>query len=471
MMGALNRLLRERLAGGQPDFQGFMERFGDMFGPNPPRSLDELLQQMRRQMSHMQSLLNSLSPEQRESLLDALASGIFEPDFQRELGELATNLDLLNPSGIRGRDYDFRGSEELSLDAAMEMMRALDEMEELERQLDRTRFGASLDDVNPDLLQRLLGPEAADNLEELKRLSHELEDAGFIRNEDGELKLTPQAVRKIGQRALRDIFRRIKRDAPGGHRTATNGPGFEPADDTKPYEFGDAMHLDLKRTLFNAIERSSGIPVRLRPPDFEVRRMEHITRTTTVLVLDLSRSMPMRGNFLAAKKVALALNTLIQTQYPRDVLYLVGFSGFARRLEKDELPHLNVGEFGRGTNIQAALRMARNLLGGRHRVGQRQVVLITDGEPTAFFEDDGHLTIEYPPGPRVQRATLNEVRRCTRDNITINTFMLEQSYHLRHFVRQLSRANHGRVLFAAPDRLGEYIVEDYVDQHSRRFGT
>ncbi len=467
MMAALNRMMREKLRGSDPDFQQFLDQFGNLLGPNPPKSLDDLLQQMRRQMSHMQSLLNSLSEEQRETLLDALGAEMFDPDFQRELAELATNLDLLNPSGIRGREYSFFGEDDVSLTGAMELMRQLDEMEDLERQLDRTRFGAPLEDVDPDLVKGVLGPEVANQLEELKRLSQQLREAGYIQGDGNDLKLTPSAMRKIGQKALRDIFQRLKRDAMGSHRTPQPGHGVEPSDQTKNYEFGDPLDLDLKRTLFNALQRSRGIPLRLRPQDFEIRRVEHMTRTTTVLVLDLSRSMPMRGNFVAAKKVALALNTLIRTQFPRDVLYLVGFSGFARELAKDELPQLNVGEFGRGTNIQAALRMARSLL-SRHRLGQRQVVLITDGEPTAFFEDDGHLAIEYPPGPRVLRETLSEVRRCTKDGITINTFMLEQSYHLRNFVSQLTRANHGRVLFASPDQLGEYIVEDYVDRKARR---
>ncbi|MEK7217027.1 MAG: VWA domain-containing protein [Chloroflexota bacterium] len=467
MMAALNQMMRDKLRGGEPDFQQFLDRYGDLLGPNPPHSLDELLQQMRRQMSHMQSLLNSLSDQQRESLLDALGSEMFDPEFQKELAELATNLDLLNPSGIRGREYSFFGEEDVSLADAMDLMRQLDQMEELERQLDRTRFGSSLQDVDPDLMKGVLGPEAANHLEELKRLAQQLRDAGYIQGDAGDIKLTPAAMRKIGQKALRDIFARLKRAAVGSHRTAEHGHGVEPSDQTKEYEFGDPLDLDLKRTLFNALRRDGGLPLRLTPPDFEIRRMEHMTRTTTVLVLDLSRSMPMRGNFVAAKKVALALSTLIRTQFPRDVLYLVGFSGFARELGRDELPHLNVGEFGRGTNIQAALRMARSLL-SRHRLGQRQVVLNTDGEPTAFFEDDGRLAIEYPPGPRVLRETLTEVRRCTKDGITINTFMLEQSYHLRNFVSQLTRANRGRVLFASADQLGEYIVEDYVDKKGRR---
>ncbi len=468
MVGALNDLLQERQRGGNPKFGEFMQEFGHMFGPNPPQSLDELLQRLRSQMSQTQSLLNSLSPDQRESLLDALGARLFDEDLQRELAQLAANLDQVFPNGVRGQDYPFFGEDDVSLAQGMDLMEQLEQMEELGRQLDRTRFGAPLDEIDQDLLKRVLGDEASQDLEELQKIAKQLEESGYVERQGNELKLTPHAVRKIGQKALRDIFQRMRKDVLGNHPTQHQGFGTELADQTKTYEFGDPFNLHLQKTVYNAVRRNSaGARVELTPADFEVYNTEHHSRTSTVLVLDLSRSMPMRGNFVAAKKVALALSALIRTQFPRDNLYLVGFSGFARRLDKDELAHLNVGEFGRGTNIQGALRVARNLL-SRHRNSQRQVVMITDGEPTAFFEQDGHLAIEYPPGPRVLRETLTEVKRCTKDDITINTFMLERSYHLRSFVNQLTRANKGRVLFASADELGEYILVDYVGRKNRR---
>ena len=468
MTRALNHLLEQKRKGQRPDFEGFMQQFGPMFGPNPPQTLEELIERLQQQMSQTQSLLNSLSSEQQEALLDLLSSQLFDSGLQDELAELAANLDMISPSGISGQEYRFFGDESTTLSEAMRLMKQLQELEQLERQLDRTRFGADLEDVDQDLMEQLLGKEAADNLEELKRLTKLLEEAGYVEREGDELKLTPLGMRKIGQKALRDIFDRIRKDAFGNHPSGTRGVGQEAIDETKQYEYGDPFLLDLKKTVMNALSRSEpSVPVRLSPEDFEVYRTEHLSRTSTVLMLDLSRSMPMRGNFVAAKKVALALNSLIRTQFPRDNLYLVGFSGFAREVADEELAKLNVGDFGRGTNIQAGLRVARKLL-ARHRNSHRQVILVTDGEPTAYYEADGQLYIEFPPSLRVLRETLKEVRRCTREEITINTFMLERSSHLRAFVTQLAKVNKGRVLFSSPEDLGGYILVDYVGNRSRR---
>ena len=468
MTRALNQMLEQKRKGQRPDFDGFMQQFGHMFGPNPPQTLEELIERLQQQMSQTQSLLNSLSSEQQESLLDLLSSQLFDSGLQDELAELAANLDLISPSGISGQEYRFFGDESTTLSEAMRLMKQLQELEQLERQLDRTRFGADLEDVDQDLMEQLLGKEAADNLEELKRLTKLLEEAGYVEREGDELKLTALGMRKIGQKALRDIFERIRKDAFGNHPSGTRGVGREATDETKQYEYGDPFLLDLKKTVMNALSRSEpSVPVRLSPEDFEVYRTEHLSRTSTVLMLDLSRSMPMRGNFVAAKKVALALNSLIRTQFPRDNLYLVGFSGFAREVADEELAKLNVGDFGRGTNIQAGLRVARKLL-ARHRNSYRQVILVTDGEPTAYYEADGQLYIEFPPSMRVLRETLKEVRRCTREEITINTFMLERSSHLRAFVTQLAKVNKGRVLFSSPEDLGRYILVDYVGNKSRR---
>ncbi len=467
MVRDLNQMLSEHIRGGQPNFQQFMERHGSMFGPSPPNSLEALLQQMQQRMAQAESLLNSLSPDQRDALLDLLSSQWFDDQLQGELAQLAAHLNALSPAGIQSQEYSFFGDESVSLDQAMQLMEQLQALENMERQLGRVRFGASLEEIDKELVKQALGPEAAEELEQMKRLLKQLETAGYLRRQAGGLKLTAQAMRKIGQKVLRDLFEHPRADAFGGHPTSQRGTSPEVSQDTRPYRFGDAFHLDLHRTLRNAIRRGPGVPVHLRVEDFEVQDSEFITATSTVLVLDVSRSMPMRGNFLAAKKVAVALDTLIRSQFPCDALYVVGFSGVAREVNTEDLAKLNVGDFGRGTNVQAGLRVARKLL-SKHRASYCQVVLITDGEPTAYLERDGRLSIEYPPGPRVLRETLREVRSCTREGITINTFMLEKSYHLRSFVAQLAKANRGRVLFTAPEHLGRYILLDYVGGRARR---
>jgi uncharacterized protein with von Willebrand factor type A (vWA) domain len=217
----------------------------------------------------------------------------------------------------------------------------------------------------------------------------------------------------------------------------------------------------------NALGRgTTGTPLTLAPEDFAVRQTERMAGAVTVLLLDVSRSMPMRGNFVAAKKVALALNTLIRTQFPRDTMYLVGFSGIARAVEQDELPYLNVGDFGRGTNMQGALRVARGLM-AKHAGVDRQVLVVTDGEPSAYYNALGQVVVEYPPGPQVLFETMREVRQCTKQGIVINTFMLEGSGRLKGFVTELARANRGRVLFTSPDHLGRYVLIDFLSNRPR----
>jgi uncharacterized protein with von Willebrand factor type A (vWA) domain len=214
------------------------------------------------------------------------------------------------------------------------------------------------------------------------------------------------------------------------------------------------------------VERNgAGVPVRLAPDDFEVARTETQTQAATVLMLDMSRSMIFNGCFLPAKKVAMALNALIRGQFPRDSLYIVGFSLYAREFTAAQLPHLAPGEWSVGTNMHAGFLLARQLL-ARHKGGNKQVIMITDGEPTAHLEGS-EPEFAYPPTRRTLQETLKEVQRCTRDGITINTFMLEQSHALTAFVEQMTRINRGRAFFATSDRLGEYVLVDFVRSKRR----
>jgi len=245
------------------------------------------------------------------------------------------------------------------------------------------------------------------------------------------------------------------------------GAGGDRTDDTKRYEFGDPFLLDLKETLLNAVERSGpGTPVRLSPDDFEVSRTELSTQSATVVMLDMSRSMINNGYALPAKKVALALSALIRGQFPRDSLHIVGFSLYAREFTLEQLPTLAWSEWNIGTNMHHGFQVARRLL-ARHKGGNKQIIMVTDGEPTAHMEG-GEAEFSYPPTRRTLEETLKEVRRCTREGITINTFMLERSEMLMAFVEQMARINRGRAFFAAPERLGEYVLVDYVDNARRR---
>jgi uncharacterized protein with von Willebrand factor type A (vWA) domain len=389
-----------------------------------------------------------------------------DPELQRELAELAMNLEELAPMGDMRQRYSFRGDEPMSLTEAMKLMDDLQQLDKVERQLRDAEDTSDLSDVDTEELRRLLGDEAAQALEQLKQLRKLLEDAGYIEKKGDQWELTPRAIRKIGQKALRDIFAQLKRDRVGRHETDFRGVGGDRTDDTKIYEFGDPFLLDLKGTVMNAVERQgAGSPVRLQPADFEVYRTELNTESSTVLMIDLSRSMILRGCFRAAKRVAMALNSLIKGQYPRDNLYVVGFSYLAHQISPESLPTLTCAEWQYGTNMQHAFMLARDLL-AKHKGGNRQIIMITDGEPTAHLEG-GRPEFSYPPTSRTISETLKEVQRCTRERITINTFMLDRTPYLLSFVDQMTKINNGRAFFSTPERLGEYILVDFVNQRRR----
>ena len=212
-------------------------------------------------------------------------------------------------------------------------------------------------------------------------------------------------------------------------------------------------------------ERSSGPPVRLVENDFEVYRSEQLSQTATVVMVDLSWSMALRGSFQAAKKVALALDNLISSKYARDSLYVIGFSAYARELKPEELPYVSWDESVLGTNMHHAFMLAQKLL-SKHKVGTRQIIMISDGEPTAHLEH-GRSCFAYPPSPVTIRETLKEVKRCTDKGIIINTFMLDRNYFLKEFVNEMAKINKGRVFYTTPEGLGEYILVDYV-AHKRK---
>jgi uncharacterized protein with von Willebrand factor type A (vWA) domain len=466
MLRELNEMLRERQEGGNPDFQGFMQRYGEFFPPGM-QSLDDLVQHLQQRMAAMQSLLDSMTPQQRRELQDLIESLFRDEAMQQELAELAMNLEQLYPMGSLRRQYPFHGDDSLSFAEAMRLMQELQEMDQLERQLQRARDPNALNQIDIERVRELLGEEAARSLEQLRQLTKLLEDAGLIVKKGNRWELTPRGIRRIGQKALRDIFQHLKRDSFGKHETRFRGAGGERVDESKRYEFGDPFLLDLQRTVMNGVLREGpGSPVRLTPDDFEVYRTELLTQCSTVLLLDMSRSMFLRGCITAAKKVAIALNSLIRGQYPRDALYVVPFSYLAREIKPEDLPRLTWNEWGYGTNMQAAFMLSRQLL-AKHKGGTRQIILITDGEPTAYFEG-GQIEFSYPPTYRTFQETLREVGRCTRERIVINTFMLERGHYLIDFVDQMTKINRGRAFYATPERLGEYILVDYVENKRKR---
>jgi uncharacterized protein with von Willebrand factor type A (vWA) domain len=479
----LNQLMRQKLEGVPPEqlqasYEQFKQKWGQLF-PNAPDSFEEFLEELQRQMARMDSLMQSLSPEMRRQLGDLMESAFADPDLQAELAQLAGALELLSPRQRLGNRYNFFGGEQLPLDEAMDLMGRLQSMEELERSLRDAYRGSELDERTRQQLREALGDEAARSVDQLTQITKKLEDSGLIQRDGRGFQLTARGMRRIGQKALGDLFARLRRDRFGNHAVRHEGAGGERSDESKPYEFGDPFDLDVEKTIMNALRREAAEQhvgshriaggewrtPKLSPDDFEVHRNESLARSCTVLMLDMSRSMPLRGYFYAAKKVALALDSLIRTQFPRDTLHVIGFSDYAREITPSALPQLSVNEYVYGTNMQHGLMLARHLL-SRYHGQNKQIIIVSDGEPTAHMEGS-HAVFFYPPLPETFHKTLVEVQRCTRENIVINTFMLESNYHLVQIVNQMTRLNRGRAFFISPDRLGDYILVDYVSQRRK----
>jgi uncharacterized protein with von Willebrand factor type A (vWA) domain len=478
MVRDLNELLEDRLDGrepGQDRVDDFLAKHGRFF-PGA-QSLDDIVEQLTERMAAMASLLRSMTPQQRAELQSMMDALLRDDRLRWDLARLASNMDQLMPDGL-GEGYEFSGDQPLGLEPALDRIGQLQALDALEDQLNAVESPADLGGLDRDDVRELLGPDSARDLAALDELARRLEEAGYLARRGDRLELTPRGSRRIGQKVLDDLFARLSRDAFGGHRIDRTGRGGEREETTKPYEFGDPFHLDIRVTIENALRRPENAPaerlargepgVRLSPADFEVFRTEQLTRTSTVLLVDMSRSMLLRGCFVAAKKVAVALDTLIRTQFPHDDLSVIGFAYYARELRPEALAELTWHGYEYGTNLQHGLMLARRIL-NRQRGADRQVVVITDGEPTAHFEN-GQVEFSYPPTRRTIQETLREVQRCTRDGITINTFMLERSRALAEFVALVTRLNRGRAFYATPERLGEYVLVDFVSNRTRGVG-
>ncbi len=463
---AMNQMLEQLIKGEQPDSEKFREQFGNSFGSMSPQDINELIEHLQKQIAQAQSLLESLPAKDRQEM-ESLLQSMLDEGTRYELAKLLSNLEALHPGDKLKKQYPFSGEEPISYTEALKLMEMLQGIDELETQLKESQYNQSVDSVDSKLVQELMGDEAAEELEKLRNITKILEEAGYIRWKDSKFELTPRGMRKIGQKALEDIFAQLRKDRIGQHNISSKGTGGERIEETKHYEFGDDFQVHLQKTIMNSLSRRPGAPpIKLSVEDFEVYKSEALTQSATVLLLDLSLSMPMRGNFQAAKQVTMALDGLIRSQYPKDSLQIVGFSSYARPVKKDDLAFMSWDEFDPYTNIQHGLYVARKLLMKERRTN-KQIIMITDGEPTAHFEG-GNLFFQYPPTLRTIQLTLREVRNCTQKGIQINTFMLESGRFLGSFVTQMARINKGRVFFASADNLGEYLLVDYIANKKKR---
>lgn len=461
MLADLNGLLAAHARGEDTTdrFAQFMERHGDLF-PENPRNVDELVDTLARRRAAAERLLASMSPEQQEQLAQLMDQAMSDLDLASEMSRLSDNLKALQPGQFGSGPSRMQGGAPLGYSDAVETVAELADLEELERQLAQLHPEASLDDVDVETVERQLGSEAVADLQALRGLEQELERQGFVtRGEDG-LQLTPRALRRLGETALRRILS-DRSTVSGEHADHRTGSADEPTGATRPWAFGDELPIDAARTVGNALRRGIRRPApKLVVEDFEVVETERRTAAAVALCVDLSFSMVTEGRWGPMKQTALALSHLMQTRFRHDALQIIGFDLAARRLSPVQLAAAEP-EWVQGTNLQHALMIAGRHL-RRHPDAEPVVLVVTDGEPTAHLLDDGSPYFQWPSTPDTVRATVRQVDELTRYGAALNFFMLGDDPGLARFVDAMARRAGGRVFTPDVGRLGEYVVSDYL---------
>jgi uncharacterized protein with von Willebrand factor type A (vWA) domain len=473
MLADLNTMLDADARGEdtQAAFDDFMGNYGDMF-PDNPTNLDELVDSLARRAAAASRMLASLSPEQRAELAGLMQQAMNDMGLAYELDRLGQALRWRRPDLPWDQGTPMQGQgPPMGMGDATTALEELADAESLSSALAQDYPGASLDDIDRETLERALGRAAVDDLEALKALERELSEQGFLTREKGELRLTPKAIRRIGAVALQRIFKTMA-DGPGrgDHDVAATGLLGEPTGTSRPWRFGDEQPLDVVATVRNAVRRqpterrptgrASSRAVALVPDDFEVIETERRTTAAVSLLVDLSYSMVLREAWGAAKTTTLALQSLVSSKFPQDALQIVGFSSMARELKIGDLAELGP-DMVQGTNLQHALMLAGRHL-ARHPEAEPVVMVITDGEPTAHLTRDGRAWFDWPPLPETLELTMTEVLRLTRRGATINVFMLDDEPRLVRFVEGMAKLNGGRVFAPGSDKLGDYVVSDYL---------
>src|SRR5579862_4257187 len=452
----------------QQDFDNFMSQYGDLF-PDNPQNLEELVDSLVRRMMAAERLLNSLSDEQREELADLMAQAMEDAGLAAELSALGDALRARRPElGQPQRGVRMSGGTPLGLGDATSAVADLADLSDLESALSQDYAGASMDDVDEEAVRRALGRQAVDDIEALRQIERELERQGYLTRSGGNLELTPKAVRRLGDTALRRIFSDLDFGRRGGdHDQRDAGQAGELTGTTRPWEFGDEQPLDVPVTVRNALLRHAPGPggrVKLSARDFEVAETERRTAAVVSLLVDLSYSMHLRGTWAVAKQTALALHALLRSRFPQDAIQVVGFSNYARELRETDLAALG-WDMVQGTNLHHALLLSGRHI-DRHPEHEPVVLIVTDGEPTAHLQRDGRSWFDWPPSPGPVELTLAEVDKMTRRHAALNIFMLADDAPLSAFVDNVARRNGGRVLQAAPERLGEYVIRDFLRTRS-----
>ena len=472
MMADLNAMLAADARGEhtQEQFDEFKSSYGDMF-PDDPENLEELVDSLARRAAAAERMMRSLTPEQRDELAALMAGALEDMDLAREMAQLSEALRARRPDlDWRGRER-LQGDEPLGAGDATSALQDLADLDELESTMAQDYPGASLEDIDEEAVQRALGRRAADEVAALRRLERELEEQGYLQRSGERLDLTPKAVRRLGQTALRRVFADLHSSGRGGHDVHDAGQAGELTGASRAWRFGDEQPLDVVRTLTNAVRAGrvrpgDGRGIGLATEDFEVAETDRRTSAAVCLLVDLSYSMLLRDTWGVAKSTALALHALVSGQFPQDALTIVGFSSYARTLSVTDLASLDA-DYVQGTNLQHALILAGRFL-DQHPNAEPVVLVVTDGEPTAHLLPGGHPWFSWPPEPETIALTVAEVDRMTRRGAVLNVFALDDEPRLLGFMQELARRNGGRVLQPDPRRLGQYVVDDYLTRRAGR---
>src|SRR5487761_1590618 len=441
MLAGLNQMLEAAARGDhtQADFDRFMDEYGDLF-PDNPRDLEQLVDSLVRRVAAAQRLLDSLSAEQRDELAGLMSQALDDAGLASEMGQLADALRARRPdldALARGGENPMTGDQPLGLGDATTALAELADLAELESALRQDYPGARLDDVDEEAVRRALGRQAVDDMATLRQIEREL---------------------------VRQVFAQLGEAGPGDHEQHDAGQAGDLTGSTRQWVFGDELAIDASATVRSAVlhggRRSGSAGVRLSAEDFMVAETESRTSAAVCLLVDLSYSMALRGTWAAAKQTALALHALVRSKFPQDAIQVIGFSNSARELRETDLAGLG-WDMVQGTNLHHALVLAGRFL-DKHPEHEPVVIVVTDGEPTAHLQRDGRSWFDWPPSRETLELTLAEVDKMTRRGAALNIFMLAEDERLTAFVEDVARRNGGRLLQAIPERLGEYVVQDFL---------
>ena len=473
MLSDLNELLEKHRLGEDTneDFDEFMAKHGDFF-PENPQNIDELLDALAQRSAAAQRMLNSMTPEQRQELMALSAQAFGSPELMDSLSRLDSNLQALRPGEDWGGSEEFSGEQGVGLGDGTGVFQDLAELDALSDQLSQSYDGARMDDVDLDALARQLGDEAAVSARTLQELERALRDSGYLkRTSDGQLRLSPKAMRQLGKALLRDVANRLS-GRQGQRDLRLAGAAGERSGATREWAFGDTEPWDVPRTVINAVRRRASHPVveergtsvskpRLfEMEDVEVQETEARTQAAVALLVDTSFSMAMDGRWVPMKRTALALHQLVSTRFRGDHLQLIGFGRYAEVMEIEQLTALDA-MWAKGTNLHHALLLANRHF-RKHPNAQPVLLIVTDGEPTSHLEPDGEVYFSYPPHPLTIANSVRELDNAGRLGAQTTFFRLGDDPGLARFIDSMAKRVDGRVVAPELDDLGAAVVGSYL---------